>query len=154
MNSEQQIDLSSIKGIESKNIDLDKYHKTGSEVESVEVIIVPSEYSDTGSQWALKVSSKVLESVGTPDAKIDFRASELFNLIQDEEGKLIGFPKSDKSNLAKFLKDLRLDINSISSLQDLITQIKGKKVTIKAYEKEKTQADGSKSSRTYLKFLY
>ena len=158
---EQQLDLSAIKGVENESIDLEKWHKKTAVIENVEVIQVDSSFTpriegteEHQKQWVLKVSSKVLETIGEGENKIEFRASELFNLIQDKNGNLIGFPKGEKSNLMKFCKDLRINTKEIENLQQLIEQIKGKEATIKAYEKEFETEDGKKFSRTYLKFLY
>lgn len=157
--SEQQMDLSAIKGVESEGIDLEKWHKKTTKVESVEVTQVPSiftskdEKGEYYKQWVLKVSSEVLESVGEGENKIDFRASELFNLVQDEKGNLKGFPKNEKSNLIRFCKDLRVNLANINNLQQLVDAIKSKEATIKAYEKE-VEVDGKTFTRTYLKFLY
>lgn len=157
--SESQLDLSAIKGIESEGIDLEKWHKKTTKVENCEVVQVPSTFTPTDDkgehlkQWVLKVSSEVLESVGEGEDKIDFRASELFNLIQNKQGNLAGFPKNDRANLMKFCRDLRIDIKAIEDLQKLVDAIKGKEATVKAYDKE-FEAEGKTFTRTYLKFLY
>lgn len=158
--SENQIDLGSIKGVESESIDLDKFHKSNAKIEKVEVTQVPSQYTpliegtnEHQKQWVLKVSSEVLTSVGEGENKIEFRATELFNLIQDANGNLKGFSRGEQSNLARFVKDLRIDFDSIENLQELVDAMKGKNATIKAYEKE-VKTDGKEFSRTYLKFLY
>jgi hypothetical protein len=157
---EEQIDLSAIKGVESESIDLEKWHKKTTTIENVELVQVPSAYTpliegteEHQKQWVLKVSSEVLESYGEGEDKIEFRASELFNLVQNKSGGLTGFSKGEKSNLMKFCKDLRIKVDEIENLQQLIDKIKGKKATIKAYDKE-FEADGKTFSRTYLKFLY
>jgi hypothetical protein len=159
--SEQQLDLSQIKGVEGgEGVDLDKYHKKNAKIEVVEVMQVPSEYTDLiegtqehHKQWILKVSSEVLESMGEGVDKIDFRASELFNLIQNHKGELTGFPKGEKSNLGRFCRDLKINVLEVKNLQELIDKLKGKEATIKSYEREYTK-DGRKQTRTYLKFLY
>lgn len=158
--SETQLDLTKIKGVESESIDLDKFHKQNAIVDSAEVIKVSSNYTpliegtqEHQLQYVLKVSSEILESIGEGDNQIDFRASELFNLEQDKQGNLTGFPKGEKSNLAKFCKDLRIDMTKIDNLQELIDAIRGKNATIKSYDKE-VKVDGKDITRTYLKFLY
>ncbi|MHA1880869.1 MAG: hypothetical protein ACTSYG_10785 [Candidatus Heimdallarchaeota archaeon] len=156
---ETQVNLSEIKGIESEGIDLNKWHKKQTKIENVEVVQVPSTFTakdEKGEylkQWVLKVYSEVLESIGEDENKIEFRASELFNLVQDKDGNLKGFPKNERSNLMKFCKDLRIDTNQIENLQQLVDAIKGKEATIKSYDKD-FEADGKTSTRTYLKFLY
>ncbi len=158
---EEQKDLESVKGVESESVDLDKFHKTNVKVETTEVIQVPSTFTslvegtkEHHKQWVLKVSSTILESIGEGEAKIDFRASELFNLIQDSKGELTGFPKGEKSNLMKFCKDLRISFEEIENLKQLMKAIEEKDATVKAYDKEFETEDGKKFSRTYLKFLY
>lgn len=156
---EKQVNLSEIKGVESEGIDLEKWHKKSVKIESAEPIQVPSNFTpknDKGEhmkQWVLKVSSEVVESIGEGEDKIDFRSSELFNLIQDKDGNIKGFPKNDKSNLGKFCADLKIDLNSMENLQQLVDALKEKEATIKTYEKE-FEVDGKSFSRTYLKFLY
>jgi len=155
----EQLNLSDIKGVESEGIDLEKWHKKPTKIENVEVIKVNSTFTPKDAQgehiqqWVLKVSSGVLESIGEGEDKVDFKASELFNLIQDKDGNIKGFPKNERSNLMKFCKDLRIDVSKIENLQQLVEEIKGKDATIKAYEKE-FDADGKTFTRTYLKFLY
>jgi len=158
---EEQMDLSAIKGIESESVDLGKWHKKTTTIESVEVVQVPSAYTpiiegtkEHQKQWVLKVSSGVLETIGEGEDKIDFRASELFNLVQNKNGELTGFSRGDKSNLIKFCKDLRIKVDEIENLQELVIGLKDKEATIKAYDKEFETEDGKKFSRTYLKFLY
>jgi hypothetical protein len=157
---EKSLDLSKVKGVESVGIDLEKYHKQPTEIVSAEVVQVNSKFTpliegtnEHKKQWVLKLSSAVLESVGEGADKVDFRASELFNLMQNEKGEIIGFPKGEKSNLGKLCKDLRINLDKIDNLQELIDAFKGKNATIKAYNKEVT-TDGNTQSRTYLKFLY
>lgn len=145
-------DFSKIGGVEGKSVDLKKYKNQITTIEKVEVLTVPSRYTEliVGTdqhmpQWVLKVSSVILEEIGDEDNKIQFRASEIFNLIQDKNGLLTGFPTGEGSNLCKFIKDIGLDISKITNLQELMNSIKGKNVVIKAYEK---------NEKTYLTFKY
>lgn len=150
MVSEKQLDLDSIQPIESSSVDLDKYDKKEIEIESAEVTQVKSQYSETGKQWVLKVQSAILETLETEAGNIDFRASELFNLIQDEAGKLKGYPVGEGSNLMKFLKDIGVkDADKLGSLKNVVDTIKGKKTLIKSYDK-----DHQGNKRTYLRFRY
>lgn len=136
-NVEKVMDLDKLEGVEGgESVDLEQFDKKEVEIESVTIVQVPSEYTETKKQWVLKVQSVILTSIGEGENKVDFRASELFNLIQDKEGKLIGFPKAEGSNLAKFMKDLKVSKPS---------ELKGKKALVKSYEK---------GNRTYLKFRY
>ena len=160
MSDEQQLDLTQVKGVESAGIDLEKYHKQSTKIVKVDVVQVNSKFTpliegttEHQKQWVLKLSSDVLESIGEGEDKIDFRASELFNLIQNEKGDIIGFPKGEKSNLGKLCKDLRIDLDKVDNLQQLVDAFKDKNVTIKAYNKD-VVFDGNTQTRTYLKFLY
>jgi len=93
-------------------------------------------------QWVLKVSSVVLESIREGIDKIEFRATEVFNLIQDETGKLTGFPTGDGAKLMKFLKDLKIPSpENLKSLTEVVEAVKGKQVIIKAETKEKEWAN-------------
>ncbi len=154
--SEEQIDLSQVKGIESQSIDLWEFDKKKVAIEVLSVEKVKSSYTpkigDTDEhqkQWVLKVSSEVITSLGEGEDKIDFRASELFNLVQDKSGKLTGFPKGTGSNLFKFLTDLRLEPEKLETLEEVVEALKEKEVIVKAYDKD---VEGTK--KTYLKFRY
>lgn len=145
-------DLTQIKGIESGMVtDLKKYDKVTKRIESAKVVQVPSQYSETGKQWVLKVESECVESYQGVEGTVEFRASELFNLVQDEnDGTLKGFPKGEGSNLIRFLKDIGIkQPEKLNSLQEIIESMVGKSIIIKAYEKN---VDGK--SKTYLKFRY
>lgn len=149
MTSEQvQINLSEIKPIETTAVDLNKHDRREVEIEKAEVLKVPSKYNKVGYQWVLKVSSKPVESLGEGEDLIEFRASELFNLIQDDEGNLKGYPTGESSNLMQFMKDIKAQTKH-DNLQGVITELLGKKALIKAYDKE---VDGNK--KVYLKFRY
>ena len=139
---EKPMNLSDLQPVQSgSGVDLEKYHKKDVEIESAEIIQVASNYTENGKQWVLKVRSKVLETFEKDDGtKVEFRASELFNLMQDKEGKLLGYPDSPDSNLQKFMGDIKAES---------IDKIVGNKATIKAFPKEE---NGNK--KIYLKFLY
>lgn len=147
MENQQQVivDVNSLKPIKSEGLNLQKYHKQNIKIEKAEVIQVPSKYTPEVNginikQWVLKVSSVPVASLGEGEDKIEFRASELFNLMQDKEGKLEGFPESTDSNLGKFMKDIGAKVPA---------DIVGKSATIKAYDKKVGE-----DTRTYLKFLF
>ncbi len=155
---ESQIDLSKVKPVESAGVDLSKYHKKTVKLITPIVLQVPSKYTakigDTDQhhfQWVLKVQSEVLETLkreGQDDIK--FRASELFNLIQDKDGKLIGFPTGEGSNLMKFMNDLKIsEPEKFQSLEGVLKAIEGKETLIKSYEKGEDD-----NKKTFLKFLY
>ena len=155
---QSEIDFEKIVGFKSEGVDLNKFDKQSVKIENVEVIQVKSEFTDLDEQgnhykqWILRVSSIVLETLGENNKKIDFRASELFNLIQNDKGELTGFPTGDKSNLGKFLKDLKIDSKDMN-LKQLISTIFGKDVLVRAYDKD-ALVDGKAVERTYLKFRY
>ena len=148
VNITEQVNLDEIKPIETISIDLKKHDKKEVLLERADVLKVKSNYSKTGFQWVLKISSEVVETLGENDDKVEFRATELFNLIQDENGNLTGFPTGNSTNLYKFAKDIGVDIN-VKHLGEFIVSIHGKKALIKAYEKE---SEGK--TKTYLKFRY
>lgn len=142
---ESNLKLSDLKPIKSEGINLNKFHNQKVTIENAELMQVKSKFTPKKDnehipQWVLKVSSPVLITVGEGEDLLEFRASELFNLIQDKEGKLIGYPESLDSNLQKFMKDI-----GATKPQDIV----GKTAMIKAYEKETEEG-----SRTYLKFKY
>jgi len=141
-------DLSSLKPVNSEQVDLKKFHNSQVEIVKADILQVPSTFTTKDlngknlPQWVLKISSPVLTTLGEGEDKIEFRASELFNLSQDKKGNLIGYPTNKDSNLVKFMKDIGARTPE---------EILGKKATIKHYEKESSQ-DGQK--RGYLKFKY
>lgn len=151
-----QQDLTQIKPVEGRSVDLRKYDRQVVKIEKAELTQVPSKFTEKIQggeirymQWVLKVSSVVLETIGEGEEVINFRTSELFNMIQDKD-KLVGFPTSEGSNLMKFCKDIGIkNPEKIENLQKLIDEIKGKNASVKYYEKE---VDGKKKS--YLKFRY
>lgn len=140
MEVEKIMQVSELKPVQGggESVDLEQFDKKEVEIERTSIVQVSSKFSETPDKlsWVLKVESKVLASIGEGDDKIDFRASELFNLVQDKTGKLVGYPEAEGSNLAKFMKDIK-----IKTPQEIV----GKKALIKAYEK---------GDRTYLKFRY
>jgi len=87
--TEKVMNVSDLKPVESSGeiVDLKQYHKKEVEIEFTKIVQVNSNYTDNNKQWVLKVSSKVLHTIGEGDDKIEFRASELFNLSQDR-GKI------------------------------------------------------------------
>jgi len=136
-NQSEQMSLSDLKPVEGVSVDLKQYDKKEVEIEGAEIIQVKSDYTECKKQWVLKVQSIVLEKLEREDEDdIEFRASELFNLIQDKDGKLEGYPEAEGSNLQKFMADINVKKPE---------EIAGKKVLVKAYEK---------NDKTYLKFRY
>jgi hypothetical protein len=135
---EKVMKLTDLKPVQggSESVDLEQFDKKEVEIEYVEIQQVPSQYTETKTAWVLLVKSKVLATIGDGEDKIEFRASELFNLMQDKEGNLLGYPEAEGSNLAKFMKDIKAKSPA---------EIVGKKALIKSYPK---------GEKTYLKFRY
>jgi len=154
---ENQEDLDKIGPVQSSLIDLTKYDKQTTTIEKAEVIKLPSQYTPLlpGTQqhilqYVLKVSSVVLEAIREGEERIEFRATELFNLVQDDKGNLKGFPTGESAKLMKFLKDLKIpNPDHLKSLKEVIEAVKGKTAVIKAITTEK---DGR--TNTYLRFRY
>jgi hypothetical protein len=150
-------DLDKIGPVQSSTVDLIKYDKTVTTIEKAETTQLPSQFTAVipGTQqhymqWVLKVSSVVLESIREGEDKIEFRASEVFNLIQDDKGNLTGFPTGEGAKLMKFMKDLKIPSpEKLQSLKQVIEAIKGKTTVIKSETKER---DGR--TNTYLRFRY
>lgn len=156
-------DLSKIKPVEGGvSVDLEKYHKKDTKIDLVQVIQVPSNYTSfikdaKGNetnvrymQWVLKVSGGVLETIGEGEDKIEFRASELFNLVQSNKGELTGFPTGEKSNLMIFMKDLGIEApEKLESLQKVKEALMDQDAQITSYKKEQNG-----KTKTYLKFRY
>lgn len=155
--AEEQTDLDKVGPIQSAGVDLVKYDKQITTIEKAETLQMPSSFTPMipGTQqhymqWCLKVSSKVLESIREGEDKIEFRATELFNLVQDDKGNLKGFPTGEGAKLMKFMKDLKVpNPDQLKSLKEVITSMIGKTAVIKADTKTK---DGK--SNTYLRFRY
>lgn len=128
------VSLSDLKPVEGgKSINLNQYDKQQVKIEKAEVIKVKSNYTGTKTHWVLKVSSEVLTKLDD----IEFRASELFNLVQDEKGELIGYPTGEDAKLVKFMKDIKA-----RTPKDIV----GKSALIKSYDTEE--------GKTFLKFRY
>ena len=147
MDENTSIDIAALKPVKSGDIpDLNKYHNTQVKIDKIEVVQVKSDYTPMGpdgkhlKQWVLRVYGPIITSIGEGEKKFDIRPSELFNLSQDKDGKLLGFPTNKDSNLLKFMKDI-----GASHPNEFV----GKTVTVKFYEKE---FEGQ--TRGYLKFKY
>lgn len=146
------IRLDELKPIKSEGLDLKQFNNRQTKIERATIVQVPSTFTPLkqGSttehlpQWVLKVEGEVVASIGEGEEKMEFRPSELFNLIQDDEGSLKGYPQNEKSNLTKFMSDV-----GAKSPEDIV----GKTSIVKAYEKKQI-VDGKEYLRTYLKFKY
>ena len=146
------MNLADLKPIKSEGMDLKQFHNKSVKIEKASIVQVPSTFTpllknsqtEHMPQWVLKVESEVVASIGEGDEKIEFRASELFNLLQDENGNLKGYPDNDKANIVKFMKDI-----NVKTLNDIV----GKSATVKAYDKKQI-VDGREQVRTYMRFKY
>ena len=143
---------------EGSKVDIESFDKMEVTIVNAEVTQVPSNYTpfikdnlgnDTEihqKQWVLKVVSNPVETIETDNGKIEFKASEIFNLIQDDKGNLKGFPTGEGSNLRKFMDDLKIEnIDKLENLKQVIQQIVGRKALVKTYKK---------GDNTYMKFRY
>jgi hypothetical protein len=156
-NKMENQNLDNIGPVQSATVDLAKYDKQTTTIEKAEVTQLPSQFTPLipGTQqhymqWVLKVSSVVLESIREGEDKIEFRATEVFNLVQDDKGNLKGFPTGEGAKLMKFLKDLKVPSpDHLKSLSEVIAAVKGKPCVIKTEAKER---DGR--TNTYLRFRY
>jgi len=154
MENQEVINPEDVKPIQSNSVDLTKFNNEKTTIERAELMKVPSNYTELDEegknypQWVLKVMSPPLVTIGEGEEILELRASELFNLIQDGTGHLIGYPTGEKANLTQFLKDLKVK-PAYDNLKQLITEITGKEVIVKSYEKE---VNGKK--KTFLKFKY
>ena len=101
--------------VKSEGVDLTEFDGSRVQIDTLEVTQVKSQFSKTGMQWVLKVQSVPLKEIEVEGEKISFRASELFNLVQDDAGNLKGYPDNEKSNLAKFMK--RVGVKAINQLK-------------------------------------
>lgn len=148
-----EINPDDIKAVENVGVDVRKYDKKETKIEKVSILQVNSSFSETGKQWVLKVEGNAVESIKKPegDGTIDFRPSELFNLVQNDKGELIGFPTGEGSNLMKFLKDLGVqNAQKFQTLNEVIKSMVGKTALIKTYDKK--SAEGQ--VKTFMKFRY
>jgi len=150
--TEKVMNLSDLKPIKSEGMDLKQFHNKNVKIERARVVQVPSTFTPMAKgsttehqpQWVLKVESEVVASIGEGEEKIEFRASELFNLLQDDDGNLKGYPDNDKANIVKFMKDINANHPD---------EIVGKSATVKAYDKKQI-VDNRERVRTYLGFKY
>lgn len=142
-------ELDKLEPIKSEQLNLKIFHNKPTVIVRATVMQVPSRYTplvegsttERVKQWVLKVESDVVSTLKIADKTIEFRASELFNLVQTDQGVLAGYPQEEKSNLAKFMKDI-----GATKPSDIV----GKSATIKAYDRTR-EGEGT---RTFLKFKY
>ncbi len=103
-------------------IDFEKYRLEKCKIATVEVVRVKSGYAKAkdGKVHRLRVTGEIVESVEVEKAnnvkeKIDFRPSCLIGMEEDLDGKMLGYPKRDKSDYQKFIKAL-----SITNVKDAV----------------------------------
>lgn len=124
-------------------IDFEKYRLKNCKIESIDVVRVPTKYAKAkdGKVHRLKVTGEIVETVEieseTEKKKIEFKPSCLIGLEEDEEGKLLGYPKREKSDYQRFLKAL-----SITNVKDAL----GKELPMSIHE--------SNSGSKFLNFFY
>ena len=134
-----QPSVNSLRPTESEPLDLSAYEGKRVKLENIEIIEVPTSYSDTGKQKVLRVESEAVTTVkDRTGAEKPVRASELFNLTEDN-GR-IGWSKNEKAKLQRFLNKVKVDHPS---------QLQGKEAIIRL--REKTNSDDSKT--TFLGFV-
>ncbi len=121
-----------LKEIEVGGIDLSEFEGNLVTIQKLETKTVKTVYHESGTAEALLVESEPVTTVATDDGDVDIRASELFNLKCDEDGKAVGYSSSPKSKLQKFMKRQK-----VSSPKELV----GTQVRLRI--REKTNADGT-----------
>ena len=111
-------ELAEVKEIEYEQLNLEKYEGTKSAIEVVEVLEMPSKFSEDGKQICVRIQTFPVEHIETVEGKdIEIRASEIFNLNRSKG--VLGW--GAKSNMHKFMKRMKC-----SNLNEL----KRKKVTL------------------------
>jgi len=105
------MEVKDLKPIEKATIDTEKYEGTKAKIESMEVKEVDSRYSMDGKELPngqttkvqrLVIKTEPLDKLKIKDKEISIYASEMFSLVQDEEGNW-GFSTNPNSKLSKFL---------------------------------------------------
>ena len=130
----EEISIDDLPNVEvGPEIDLSEYQGQKITVNEVKVISVKIPYDNNGTYHekkrfdskVLKVMTEVVTTIETKDNKeVKIRASELFNLKKNEEGKF-GLSNSKKAKIRMFMK-----LQNVEDLKSLI----GTSVTIKTYE--------------------
>jgi len=113
------MDPSTLPEVESQHedmIDFEKYRLEKNVIESAEVIRIPSKFakSEDKKQHKLRIVGTVVETVEKEDKKThekttyEFRPTALINMVEDEDGKLLGFPEAEDSTWGKVKKTLNI----------------------------------------------
>ena len=104
-------EVKALKPVESQGVDLSQFEGGRVEIETVEVLVVPSKFAKSGNGEAevLKVQSVPLATIKDREGNdVPIRASELFNLMRDDNG-VLGWPEGARGKLAKFMKKLSVE---------------------------------------------
>jgi hypothetical protein len=115
--------------------DLAEFEGTRVKIAEVKLLQVKSSFNPTGLQDVLKVMTEPVTTIKTLDKDVEVRASELFNLSRSKNNNKLGWSKSRKGALNKFLVKMKC-----KSPDELVSKI----VTIRLREK---------GTETYLGFI-
>ena len=141
---ELNINLDKLEEIEVERISdgdikqLEEFSMKPNKIQSVDVVRVNSPYAraSDGKIHCLKVMGEIVHKIEKDNLTIEFRPSELIALEEDQEGKLLGLSKYEKSPWQKFKKVL-----NIEKPKDAI----GKELPIKVDKREKS---------VFLRYMY
>lgn len=125
------MEVAKLKEVKVGGTDLTEFEGKRAKIEILSVIEVPSQYTETGKMHCLKVQTDAVTQFERDGENVDIRASELFNLKDDDKGNW-GFSSSPKSKLQKFMR--KQGVKQPDSL-------KGTQVTIRV--RQKTNDDGT-----------
>jgi len=131
----EEINLNNLKPIEVGGLDFSEYEGHKKKIEEIEILDMPSQFTKTGKTKVLKVITEPVTEVTSKEGKkTEIRASELFNLKQDEKSGSWGYSTSSKSRLQKLMVKCKCSKPS---------DLKGKFVIIKV--RPVTRPDGTTS---------
>jgi len=139
-----EVNLDELEEVESQRkplTDLNKHITKLAKIEKFEVIRIISPYSKAkdGKVHVMRVVGEIVETVTTDEGeKIEFRPNELFDMEEDDDGKLLGLPKGEKRKWQKLKTTLR-----VKKPSELI----GKSLPMRINTNKKTNQD-------FLGFLY
>lgn len=133
------VDLTTLPEVKSEFkelIDYESYRLKLNKIESAEVVRIPSKFAvhKDGKQHKLRILGTVVEEVEVEDPKTkekntyEFRPSALLGMVEDEDGKLKGFPEAEGSGWGELKKTL-----NITKVAELV----GKELPIKITQKNK-----------------
>jgi len=113
-------ELKELNKVEEEAIDLSEHEGKKAKIEGVEVVEVPSKYSERGKAWVVKVETGVITEIND----IEIKASELFNL-KEENGKASGW--SSQGNLQQLLDKLSVDKPEELEGKEVTVRVRGEK---------------------------